>query len=383
MNRPKHILLLSGASKNLVTFRQPLIKAMIAAGHQVTAIGNENDDEVAQTLGDWGARFEFVPLARTGMNPVNDIYTFAALLRLMRRIRPDIFFGTTIKPSAYGLLAARLSGVGKRIAMIEGLGYAFGDGQEFKRKLARIAIEFLFWCTLPRANIIIVLNRDDELYFRNLRYLSARQQIARIPSIGVNLDYYSDTALPAGPVTFVLISRLLRDKGVGEYVAAARRVKKEVPASRFLLVGPTDPNPSGFGKQDVEAWKAEGVIEYLGEVADVRPALAQSHVFVLPSYYREGIPRTILEAMSMGRPVIVTDTPGCRETAIDGKNGVIIPPRNVTALAEAMLRCIHATPSELSAMGTESRRLASENFDEKTITAATMDLIGLRNSASR
>jgi glycosyltransferase involved in cell wall biosynthesis len=368
----KHILILSNAARTLVRFRGHLIQELVGRGHRVTAAAGESDEAVERTLTGWGVEYRPVNLGRTGMNPLADLSALAALVRLMRSVRPDIFFGYTIKPVVYGLLAARLAGVPRRIATIEGLGYAFTYGPEFKRRLLRWLITQAFRVSIPSADHLIVLNRDDEAFFRDHGMVGAHQ-VTRIPGVGVGLNHYAPAALPPGPIVFLTIARLLRDKGLYEYVAAAKDVKRTHPDARFVMVGPLDSNPAAVQPSELEAWVREGIVEYRGALADVRPEIAACHVFVLPSY-REGMPRTVLEAAAMGRAIITTDVPGCRETVVEGENGLLVPPRDPDALADAMRRFAEDR-AYVAAAGAASLALARQRFDVTKVNSEMVKVI--------
>jgi glycosyltransferase involved in cell wall biosynthesis len=369
----RHVLVIGGAAHSLVNFRGPLIRELRARGFRVTAAAGDEDKETSAILSAWGVDFVPLRLGRTGMNPIADIAAIGALSALMRRISPDVFFGYTIKPVIYGLLAARLAGVPRRIAMITGLGYAFTDGPEAKRRFARAVAVSSYRLSLRFADRVIFQNADDRAFFLNHGLVRWPDQTALVAGSGVDLDHYVPAPLPNEPVTFLMIARLLRDKGLHEYVEAARQVKRQQPGARFVLVGPADSNPAAVNLAEVEAWMREGIIDYRGEVRDVRPEIAACHVYVLPSY-REGMPRTVLEAMAMGRAIITTDVPGCRETVIAGENGLLVPPRNADALAEAMTQ-LTAHRSSVAAAGSASLSLCRAKFDSRTVASLTAALI--------
>ncbi|MDZ4739078.1 MAG: glycosyltransferase family 4 protein [Alphaproteobacteria bacterium] len=372
----KHILVVGGLAASLTNFRGSLIQAMLAAGHRVTAAAGDNDAQVAWTLRGWGAEFEHVELARAGMNPVADIAALGRLVSLMRRTAPDVFLGYTIKPVTYGLIASRIAGVRQRFAMITGLGYAFTDGDEFRRRLARFAAKAAYALALRYADKVIFQNPDDEAHFLELGLLRNKYQSARVNGSGVDLMHFRPAALQGGPVTFLMIARLLRDKGLYDYVDAARITKKVHPDVKFVLVGPFDPNPAAVKSDEVKAWVSEGIIEYRGAVQDVRPEIAACHVLVLPSY-REGTPRTVLEAMAMGRAIITTDVPGCRQTVENGVNGLLVEARSSTALAKAM-SVFAVRPDLISSAGSASRQRAALLFDSSAVSRDVMELLGLR-----
>lgn len=376
--QPRHILVF-GVGRSLTNFRGPLIRAMLAAGHRVTAVGDEHHDDMAATLAAWGAEFRTVRMARAGMNPFGDLATVAALTRLMRGVRPDVFFGYTIKASALGVLAAWLAGVRKRVAMIAGLGYAFTEGNGTARRVARLGAETLCRVSFRLADKVIFQNPDDLNFFVD-RGLVSRRQVLRVEGSGIDLDHFGLAPLPAAPLTFLMLSRLLGDKGVREFAAAARQVKQAHPEVRFLLAGDTDANPASVTRTEIAGWAAEGTLDWLGHVSDVRTAIAEAHVGVLPSYYREGVPRSLLEMMAMGRALITTDAPGCRETVNDGANGFLVPPRDADALAAAMLKLVR-NPSLVARFGAESRRIAAIRFDVNSVNRAMLDAFGLTEGA--
>jgi glycosyltransferase involved in cell wall biosynthesis len=368
----RHIFILGGYTKSLVIFRGPLLKALVAAGHRVTVAAGEDDREVAEVLAKWGVTFRPVPLARAGLNPFADLRTLLELRRLMREIRPDIFLGYTIKPATYGILAARLAGVSSRYAMLTGLGYAFTEGPELKRKLSRLIASALYRLALPFARRVIFQNPDDEHFFARQGFVRPARAV-RVHGSGVDTQHFDVAPLPDGPITFLMIARLLRDKGVYEYVEAARRVKAARPEIRFVLVGPLDPNPSGVSREELEAWVSEGIVSYGGEVSDVRPHIRACHIYVLPSY-REGMPRTVLEAMAMGRPVITCDVPGCRETVTDGDNGRLVPARDAAALADAML-AMSGDRDALVEQAQRSRARVMRDYDVDTVNATMLEIL--------
>lgn len=370
----KHVVVLGGLSRSLVDFRGPLIRRLLSRGYRVTAIAGNTDIEVGRTLTKWGAEYLSLPLARAGLNPFADLVTVARLARLFRRMNPDVFLGYTIKPVIYGLVAALLAGTRRRYVMISGLGYAFTDGRELKRRIVRLLGSAVYRSTLRLANRVIFQNPDDRQLFVARRFVRADRSVC-VPGSGVDLTHYAPVRLPDGPITFLLVARLLKDKGIREFVAAAERVKAEFPEARFWLVGARDPNPSGLPPEEIEEWMIRGVVDYRGETRDIRPFMASCHVFVLPSY-REGMPRTVLEAMAIGRAIITTDVAGCRETVVPGVNGYLVPPRDAASLAAAMTRFI-ADSDLCRTMGAASLEIAASRFEAGTVAAATMRAMDL------
>ncbi len=309
-----------------------------------------------------GVAVDTYRIERTGQNPLSDLLTLRDLIAWLWRERPDVSLTYFIKPNIYGSLAAAITRIPRRIAMVEGLGYLFteDDRDTSKKKLARGLAITLLKAALGRAHRVLFLNPDDLAEFIDRRIVDLTQ--ARLlGGIGVDLTHYAVAPLPDHTPSFLMIGRLLREKGVREYVAAARFVRKRFPEARFRLIGGMDDNPGGIAADEVRAFTVDGSVEWLGELDDVRPWIAACSVYVLPSY-REGVPRSTQEAMAMGRPVVTTDVPGCRETVVAGVNGYYAQPRDVPSLAEAMTRFCE-NPDLISAMGKESRRMAEENFD--------------------
>jgi glycosyltransferase involved in cell wall biosynthesis len=372
---PRRIVVIGGFAPALISFRGDLIAAMASAGHEVIACAPGNDPEVAEALQARGARYLPVALDRSGTDPLADLSSLLRLRRLFRQLRPDLVLAYTAKAVIYGAGAARLAGVPHIFAMITGLGYAFIEGRELKRRILRQVTTRLYRASLAGCEAILFQNQDDLEDFRRAGIVAAGKTLIRVDGSGVDTAHYGFSPAVPEPPTFLLIARLLRDKGIVEYVEAARRLRAEYPQARFRLLGPLDPNPAGLSAAMLERWRAEGAIEYLGEAADVRPHLQGSTVYVLPSY-REGMPRTVLEAMATGRAIVTTDVPGCRETVVEGDNGFLVPPRDAGALAEAMERFI--TQPELAiAMGERSRRVAEQRFDVHRVNAAMLEAMGL------
>lgn len=360
----------------LLNFRTPLIREIISRGHSVYALAPDFDDDTSSQVEALGAVPVPISLSRIGLNPLRDSLDAFALRRVLAELNLDIILSFAIKPVIYGSLAARLAGVPDRYALIAGLGYAFGDDARRTPKSAAVhyAARGLYQIALSQTKKIFMQNPDDADDFVRLGIIP-RKKIIAVNGTGVDLEGWRVLPSVIHPPTFVLAARLLTEKGIHDYVKAARLVKANTPQARFILLGGLDSNPNGIARGQVDQWVSEGIIEWQGHVP-VRPWLAQSSVFVLPSYYREGIPRSIQEAMASGRPIITTDAPGCRETVIDGLNGFLVPARDPAAVASAMNRFI-AEPELISQMGTESRKLAEERYDVRKVNAVMIDAMGL------
>ncbi len=320
-----------------------------------------------------GTTVHSIPMLRTGTSPVRDMQTFWALFRLMRRVQPRYVMGYTIKPVIYGSLAAWLAGVPRRFALITGLGYAFqGEGQ---RGRLQALVQRLYTVALSRVGLVFFQNPDDEALFRQRGILAADTPSYVVNGSGVDVGSFAMVPMPPGPLRFLLIARLLGDKGVREYAQAAQRVRAVYPSVTFAMVGWLDTNPDAVTQQELDAWVAQGTVEFLGRLSDVRPAIAACSVYVLPSY-REGTPRTVLEAMAMGRAIVTTDAPGCRETVVDGDNGFLVPVKSVDALEQAMLKFIN-DPALAARMGLRARHIAEEKYDVHKVNAVMMREMGL------
>jgi glycosyltransferase involved in cell wall biosynthesis len=374
---PMKVVVLGSYAPSLINFRGRLIEEMVSAGHSVVGCAPGDDAKVARALAARGAAYLPVPLRRTGLNPLLDAWSVVRLALVLHRLRPDVLFAYTAKPVIYGATAARMAGVPAVFALISGLGYAFVEGRGVARELMRRLVGTMYRASLRHADAIFFQNPDDLEDFRRLAITGARQKAIRVNGSGVDVGHYRFAPPTLEPPTFLLIARLLRDKGIVEFVEAARRVRARHGHARFRLLGPADSNPSAIQAGDLARWQAEGVIEYLGEAEDVRPYLADSTAFVLPTVYREGLPRTLLEAMSTGRALITTDAPGCRDTVLPGQNGFLVPAGDVGALAQAIERFV-VRPDLAVTFGVRSRALAEERFDVRKVNAVMLEAMGLR-----
>jgi len=369
-------LLIASFPDSLIKFRGPLIEALLAAGCEmhVAVPGLDAGSDIALRLDKLGVVVHDIPLQRTGLNPLKDLSALLVLRKLLRQIAADYVLGYTIKPVIYGSLAAWLGGGRNRFALITGLGYAFTGEATGLRKLLRALIQQLYRFSLSRNRLVFFQNPDDEALFRQLNLLKPAIPSRVVNGSGVDVAEYALSPLPETP-SFLLIARLLGDKGVREYAQAAALVKQRFPDVTFRLVGWIDDNPDAISQAELDAWIAAGSIEFMGKLSDVRAAIANCSVYVLPSY-REGTPRTVLEAMAMGRAVITTDAPGCRETVVDGRNGYLVPVQDVSALSESMIKLIE-NPEQVAAMGARSRQMAEEKYDVHKVNKAMLKEMGL------
>ncbi|MBV1928441.1 MAG: glycosyltransferase family 4 protein [Gammaproteobacteria bacterium] len=373
-----NFLLIASYRDSLLHFRGPLIDALLKEGLTVHVVAPDLvvDSVVGKELQVKGVMVHSVPMQRNGLNPIHDLATFFAFVRLVRRIKPIYVFSYTIKPVIYGTLAAALLRVPKRFSLITGLGYAFsGQVQSISmRTLLRKLLLTLYRVSLSFSHGVIFQNPDDKALFKQLSLVGVNSDVTVVNGSGVDVAYYNEAPFPED-TSFLLIARLLGDKGVREYVEAARVLKARYPKLIFKLVGWIDTNPDAIKQQELNGWIESGVIDYLGKVSDVRPIIADSSVYVLPSY-REGTPRTVLEAMAMGRPIITTDAPGCRETVTDNENGYLVPVKSVDALVVAMEKYIQ-TPSLIMSMGEKSRQIAESKYDVHKVNAEMLMIMGI------
>jgi glycosyltransferase involved in cell wall biosynthesis len=370
-------LLIASFPDSLIKFRGPLLQALLAKGLDVHVVAPDlpGAEDIRSELVTLGITLHEIGLKRTGTNPVADLGTMVELWRLMRRIRPDYVLGYTIKPVIYGSLAAWLAYVPNRFSLVTGLGYAFTGEASGKRGLLRKLIQRLYRFGLSKSHKVFFQNPDDQALFRQLDLLPACIPSCVVNGSGVDVVDYSIAPLPEKP-SFLLIARLLGDKGVREYAIAASRVKVQYPQASFKLVGWIDNNPDAIAQRELDEWVSSGALEFLGKLVDVHPAIAGCNVYVLPSY-REGTPRTVLEAMAMGRPVITTDAPGCRETVVDGDNGFLVPVQAVDELAIAMIRFIE-DPKLVASMGVRSRQIAEEKYDVHKVNEFMLEEMGIQ-----
>ena len=369
------ILVIASLAESLINFRGPLLAALQAKGLQVHVVAPDLPEgcAVRQQLQTLGYAVHNVHMRRTGTNPVADVLTLLQLWRLMRCIRPSHVLSYTIKPVIYGSFAAWLARVPRRYALITGLGYAF-QGQANARGGLRALVQRLYGMALRHTRKVFFQNPDDQALFRSLGLLPTSTPSCVVNGSGVDVAAFAVAPLPPAP-HFLLIARLLGDKGVREYAQAAQRTRALYPQARFSLVGWLDENPDAIAQSELDAWVQAGTLDFLGRLSDVRPAIEACSVYVLPSY-REGTPRTVLEAMAMGRAVITTDAPGCRETVVDGDNGFLVPVQSVDALAEAMARFI-TDPTLAARMGQRGRQLAEDKYDVHKVNAVMLKEMGL------
>jgi len=373
--RPIHLVNVAAQPKSVENFRGDLIRALVKLGHRVTAMAAPATQEEVDRIRALGADYCPYMVDRTGLNPLTDFQTLLALRRAFAALRPDVVLAAYIKPVIWsGLALTAFPHRPRFYVLIEGLGLVFKPAGLARRGITLIAT-WLYRLALRRATAVLFLNRENRDFFVSRRIVPP-EKCHVIPGLGVNLDQFTAAALPAGPPRFLLISRLLGAKGLREYAAAARIVRQRHPDAVFQLAGHPDPSPDGVPMAEVRAWHDDGVVEYLGEPKDVRPVLASCHVFVLPTSYPEGLPRSVIEAMATARLVVTSDAPGCRDTVVVGENGLLVPVGDAAALAQQLIRLI-AQRSQWEQMGKASRRIAEERFDVHKINTQIFGIMGL------
>lgn len=367
-SRPRVLIALNTAW-NVVNFRAGLIRALVAQGYEVVAVAPR--DAHADRLAALGARFVALPMDNGGTNPLRDLQLWWRFRRLLKAERPDVFLGYTVKPNVYGSLAAHSLRI-PVVNNIAGLGAVFISQSPVTR-----LVRGLYRLALKRSAHVFFQNPDDQRLFIDGGLVGA-SITSLIPGSGIDLDRFvpvPDNGRPGDEMCFLLIARMLWDKGVGEYVDAARSLKRRYPKLRFALLGFLDVrNPAAIARQQVDAWVAEGVVEYWGTSDDVRPDIARADCVVLPSY-REGTPRTLLEAAAMARPLVTTNAVGCREVVDDGVNGHLCEVRSAESLAVAMERLVCLSTGQRTAMGAAGRHKMVSQFDERWVIRAYMQAI--------
>lgn len=380
------IALVSNTDFSLYNFRLGLILALLAEGHEIHAVCP--DGKYVNNFKELGLKHHSLYVDRKGINPVNEARTLLQLCMIFRRWKFHVVHNYTPKLNIYGNIAAKIVGVPVIMNSVTGLGYVFTRGGVRKRML-RILVEVLYRFAFKFSRMVIFLNIDDKQYFEKRRLVDRSKSIL-IKSEGVDIVKFSRRGIPEEGIERVrqelnlsqpgkrcvtlLISRLLWDKGIREFIEAARILKVRDPEALFLLVGPVDKgNPAAVSEKFLEEVKREDVVRYLGERSDIPEILSISDIVTLPSYYREGIPRSLLEAMSMEKPIVTTLTPGCLELVQEGKNGFLVPERDSAALASAIEKLLQNEELRIE-MGRCSREKVLEEFDEKMVNSKILRL---------
>lgn len=367
--RRLHVMITANAAWNIWNFRRPIVQSLLQAGHRVTVLAPA--DDMLTDLQRIGCAVVPLKMDVRGLNPVADLALVRRFRAIFREQRPDVVLSFTIKNNVFGGLAARLTGM-PFVPNVTGLGTAFLSGW----LLQRIA-EALYRMAFRGLPVVFFENDDDRALFE-ARGMLRPGQARVLPGTGIDLAHYGAVPMPGhapeAPV-FLMVARLLRDKGVIEFVEAARRIKAEYPQARFQLLGPAGvQNRTAIHLDEVQRWVDDGIIDYLGTRTDVRPLVQAADCVVLPSY-REGAPRTLIEASAMARPVIATDVAGCRAVVDADITGFMCQPRDAESLAGAMRRFLHLSPEARAEMGAAARRKMEREFDERIVIAAYHDAV--------
>lgn len=380
MKHNKNVIIIGTVASSILGFRANLISALLEQQHSVYAFVSEYSQDELNAIAELGAIPITYELNRGGINPLADAKVTYVLSNKIKAINPDLVFSYFSKPVIFGTLAAKLAKVPRVIGMLEGLGYAFTEQPEGLSKKAQLikSIQVLLYkIALPQLDKIIFLNPDDPKDLLETYHIKVKQ-VDILGGIGLDLDEYNYQPIETidSPINFLFIGRMLKEKGIHDFISAAKIVKQSHPDVQFTVLGAIDPfNPGALQQSELDRLISLNVINYPGQVDNVQKWIAASHVFVLPSY-REGVPRSTQEAMAIGRAVITTDVPGCRETVTDGVNGFLIEKWNPQALAEKMIYFIEH-PEEIKKMGYESYKIAQDKFDADKVNKRLTNMLGL------
>ncbi|MBW7889078.1 MAG: glycosyltransferase family 4 protein [Bacteroidetes bacterium] len=370
VEKKKILLAVANTSWHLYNFRLPFLLEVKSSGIKVIVAAPK--DNFSDKLISLGFDYLELPMERRGLNPIRDAGLILHLWKIYRSIKPDFVFHNTIKPVLYGTFAAGMLNINRIINMISGLGYIF-IGDTSKHFLLRPMVKMMYRFSLKYSSTVFFQNPDDRDYFVTQKLIDeSKTKITFGSGVDLTRFTYEENKNIQKNCHFLFIGRLLKDKGLIEYVEAAKRIKIKFPETTFTVLGNIDlDNPSHITESLLQQWKKEEIITHLSEREDVRPVIRTADIVVLPSY-REGVPKAILEAMAMGKPIITTDVPGCRETIVDKRNGILIPVKDIAALTTAM-EIMLSNPEERVIMGKEGRRIAEEKFDVKYVTKKLMD----------
>ena len=365
------ILILGTVPNDLLNFRADLIKDFIKKGHEVIASSSPLDSNSFIHMNQLGVTYEPIHLKRHGLSLIGDIKTLINLSNLFKKQKPNLALAHGIKLVIWGGVSSRIRNV-PFYALITGLGFAF-QGKSFRRKILTRLVSFLYRIALKDSKAVIFQNKDNRNLFIEKGIVS-KNKTHIVNGSGVDIKKYSFTELPKTNVNFLLVSRLLGEKGLREYAAAARIVKKKFPDVKFDLVGAEDASLDAIPLEEINSWS--NYVNYNGSTSDVRPFIEKCHVYVLPSYH-EGLPRSTLEAMSMGRPVITTNASGCKETVNEGINGFMVPVGSVKKLVNKMIWFID-NKDKIQSMGEESREIVENKFDVRKVNKEMLRILGIK-----
>lgn len=370
----KNLIIVTNSSSNLLNFRGQLIKQMVDEKFLVTVIIPKSDysKDFENEVFKLGAKTLTIPLDRAGTNPFRDLLTYRALKSVFKKLKPNVVLSYTSKPIIYSGLAIGKNTKIKFFPNLTGLGYGFTEEFQFKRKIINFILKNLYKLSLKSSSTIIFQNPDDKNLFKKLNITNDKKTFV-INGSGVDLKFYSPISLPSKPI-FLMLARLVADKGVIEYCEAAREIRTKFPDTTFQLAGSFDSNPSGLKYDQLKSFIDKKDIEYLGHINDVREIIGKCRFFVLPSY-REGTPRSILEAMSIGRPIITTNAAGCKETVLEGINGLLVPIKDKKSLVMAIEKILMLDDDKINRMAKESIKLVREKYDVRKVNQNIVQII--------
>ncbi|ERJ17536.1 glycoprotein 3-alpha-L-fucosyltransferase [Salinisphaera shabanensis E1L3A] len=372
------IAIVGNQARSAINFRGPLIRYLVELGHSVLVLAPDFDVDTRKQIAALGAVAADYDLDRTGSNPFKDLMALYQLCRILRQGRFDAVLAYFAKPVIYAMPASVMGGVARRVALIEGAGLIFTEGGAVsaKRRFIRAVMALMYRVALKSSTATFVLNQDDRRLFEKIKGKRGAP-IACLPGIGIDLDFYGqvEPSKSRPCPMFCLPARMIEEKGVRFFVEAAGLLRKKYPQVRFVLLGGLEESPSAIPEADLAGWAQEGIVEWVGYVPDIRGLLGNSLALVLPTYYREGLPRSILEAMSLGRAVIATDVPGCRDAVEDGVTGQIVPPKDASRLAAAIERYI-CQPALAEAHGKQGRLRAEKLYDVDDVNKRIAQALG-------
>lgn len=367
------IMVISSETSTMFFYRKDMMLEFLRQGNQVVAAGDAPEDKWGKAYEEIGVRYRQFYVKRNGLNPADDIKTLASLKKLIAEEKPDKIFAYHSKSVVYGSIAAKMNDIDEMYALIAGLGSII-RGSGFKNSIIRTVLKSEYKYAFKLCKAVITHNSEDRQLLLDEKFTKDAAKVKTVNGSGVNLEkfMYSETEKTN---IFLFIARLIGDKGIREYMRAAEIVKGSHPEAVFRIVGPYDTNPSAIKPEDVEKYVSAGTIEYVGELSDVTPQLNECMVFVLPSYH-EGTPKTVLEAMATGRPVITTDVPGCRAAVKDGVNGYLVPAKNAEALAEKMIYMLEHF-DEAVELGNTGRKIAEDKYDAVKVNRSILKIMNI------
>lgn len=367
------IMVISSETSTMFFYRKDMMLEFLRQGNQVVAAGDAPEEKWKDSYEEIGVKYRQFYVRRNGLNPFDDFKTVKSLKKLIEEEKPDKIFAYHSKSVVYGSIAAKKNNIDEMYVLIAGLGSII-RGEGFKNSIIRAVLKAEYKYTFKNCKAVFTHNSEDRQLLIDEKFTDEPEKINTINGSGVNLNkfVYSETKKTN---IFLFIARLIGDKGIREYMQAAEIVKKTHPEAVFRIVGPYDTNPSAIKPEEMEKYVADGTVEYIGELSDVTPQLNECMVFVLPSYH-EGTPKTVLEAMATGRPVITTDVPGCRAAVSDGVNGYLVPAKDAQALADKMIYMLENF-DEAVEIGNTGRKIAEEKYDAVKVNRSIMKIMNI------